>query len=308
MGVEDPGTITKMRTVVLLLLFAFIGSGCSNKGDASPSVDPAAVKAQQELVARRDKLMEDRKKLENQRNQIETEIKVVTEKGGDTTDLVKKKTDIDTKIQGTSSDLTSMDSKIDQMISTQTDVSGRETQIALREKDLARREKELADRESKFVFAQVESAKMWKEQCNTGGGPMIVLPPPSKGGNYGRSDVDGIYNRAKNVMRQKGLLASDLGPGASLEGEAQAAMSKGEWAPAFHAATQLLRYAEAIKIDKAFISAKLGRLNARVKSMKADDALQKQLDTGLNDVTSQYMAGNHNAANARLNQLYALVK
>jgi hypothetical protein len=299
-----------MRTVGLLL-FAFLmgGSGCSNKGDAaSASPDPAALKAQQDLVARRDQLMAERKKLEGQRDQVETEIKVATEKGSDTSDLVKKRTEIETKIQTQVTEVTSVDGKIDSLIATTGNVTGRETALALREKDLAAREAMFAARQSDWVKLQDSAAARWKEQCNVGGAPMIVLPPPTKGGNYGRADFDQAFNRAKTIMRQKGLLASDLGPGASFEADATAAMSKSEWAPAYQAAIQLTRYAEAIKVDKGFISQKLIRLNARVKAMKPDDALQKQLDTGLNDVTSLYMAGNHAAANGRLNQLYTLVK
>jgi hypothetical protein len=285
------------------------GSACSNKGDAaSASPDPAALKAQQDLVARRDKLLEERKKLEGQRDQVETEIKDISLKGGDTSDLVKKRGEIETKIQSQVTEVSSVDGKIDSLIATTGNMSGRETALALREKDLAQREAALAARQTEWVKLQDSSAARWKEQCNTGGGPMIVLPPPSKGGNYGRTDVDQAYGRAKAVMRQKGLLASDLGPGASLDGEAQAAMAKSEWAAAYQAAVQLARYAEAVKVDKAFISAKMNRLSARVKANKPDEALQKQLDAGLNDIGNLFLAGNHTAANVRLNQLYALVR
>lgn len=298
-----------MRIAGLLLVVAVLAGGCSNKGDAaSASPDPAALKAQQDLVARRDALLAERKKLETQRDAIETEIKDVSSKNGDTTDLVKKRTEIETKIQNQVTEVSSVDGKIDQLIATTGNVTGRETALALREKDLAAREAAFAARQAEWIKLQDSAAARWKEQCNTGAAPMIVLPPPSKGGNYGRSDVDQAFGRAKTIMRQKGLLASDLGPGASLEGEAQAAMAKSEWATAYQAAVQLARYAEAIKVDRAFISAKMARLSARVKQTKPDEALQKQLDAGLNDIGNLFLAGNFGAANARLNQLGALVK
>jgi hypothetical protein len=300
-----------MRIVGLLLVLTLIGggSGCSNKGDAaSASPDPAALKAQQELVARRDALLAERKKLESQRDQVETEIKDITAKGGDTTDLVKKRTEIETKIQNQVTEVSSVDGKIDQLIATTGNMSSRETALALREKDLAAREAAFAARQAEWVKLQDGAAARWKEQCSAGGAPMIVLPPPSKGGNYGRSDVEGVYNRAKTVMRQKGLLTSDLGPGAGAEAEMQQAMSKQDWVAAWAAATQLVRYAEAIKIDKAFINAKMLRLSQRLKAHKPDDALQKQVEAGLSDVANLFVAGNHVAANARLNQLYAQVK
>jgi hypothetical protein len=298
-----------MRIAGLLLILALCGAGCSNKGDAaSASPDPAALKAQQDLVARRDALLAERKKLESQRDAIETEIKDVSSKNGDTTDLVKKRTEIETKIQNQVTEVSSVDGKIDQLIATTGNVTSRETALALREKDLAAREAALAARQAEWVKLQDGAAARWKEQCNTGGAPMIVLPPPSKGGNYGRTDVDQAFGRAKTIMRQKGLLASDLGPGASLEGEAQAAMAKQEWASAYQAAVQLLRYAEAIKVDRGFISAKMARLSARVKQTKPDEALQKQLDAGLNDIGNLFLAGKFGDANNRLNQLGALVK
>ncbi len=299
-----------MRIVGLLLSLTIgvAGSGCKGKGDADAAPDPAALKAQQDLVTRRDLLMAERKKLEGEKDALEAEIKDVTSKGGDPTDLVKKRDVIATKIETQATDLSSVSNKLDQMVTTTGDISGREAQIAIREKQLASREAAFGEREAAFVKLTADSAKQWKETCNVGGPAMIVQVAPPKGGNYTRPEVDSVYGKAKGLMRSKGLLPSDLGPGASLDGEAQTAMAKQDWVGAYVAASQLLKYAEAIKIDRAFILAKHSRLNAAVRSSKRDEAVQKQLTDGLSDVMQKFGDGNHTAANAKLNQLWALVR
>src|SRR5215471_8788826 len=73
--------------VVLLCVFA----GCKGKGEADAAPDPAALKAQQELVARRDSLLAARQKLQSDRQQVDEQIKQAEAKGGDTSELIKKR-------------------------------------------------------------------------------------------------------------------------------------------------------------------------------------------------------------------------
>jgi len=300
-----------MRTVGLLLSLILVGgfacAGCKNKGDADAAPDPAALKAQQDLVARRDALMAERQRLEGERDQLDAEIKDVNEKGGDTKELVKKREQITTRIESQVTNLSSLGTQIDQFEKTG-DMSSREASLASREKSLAAREAALADRERELVKATTESARMWKEQCSVGSPSTIIQVAPPKGGNYTRSDVDKMYNRARSLMSKKGLLANDLGAGASLEHDTQAAMAKQDWVAAYVAATQLYKYAEAIKIDRAFILAKHARLNAAVKSKKVNESVHKQLTEGLSDVMKAFGDGNHAAANAKLNQLWSLIR
>ena len=67
-----------MRTAgILVWLCLVLGSlvGCKNKGDAETAPpDPAAVKAQQELVARRDALLAQKEKLQGEATKIKEEI------------------------------------------------------------------------------------------------------------------------------------------------------------------------------------------------------------------------------------------
>src|SRR5688572_32217724 len=58
-------------------------TGCKADSDASSAPDPAALKAQQELIARRDALLAQRKKLAGERDKLSEEIKQVEAKGGD---------------------------------------------------------------------------------------------------------------------------------------------------------------------------------------------------------------------------------
>ena len=113
-----------MRIVGLLLSLTIgvVGSGCKGKGDADAAPDPAALKAQQDLVTRRDLLMAERKKLEGEKDALEAEIKDVTSKGGDPTDLVKKRDAIATKIETQATDLSSVSNKLDQMVTTTGDI------------------------------------------------------------------------------------------------------------------------------------------------------------------------------------------
>jgi len=298
-----------MRTAGLLLTLSCLGglacAGCKNKGDADAAPDPAALKAQQELVARRDALMTERKKLESERDKLDAEIQDVQAKGGDTAELVKQREQIVTRIESQTTDLSSMSSKID-AFEKSGDVTSREAAVALREKSVAAREAALAEREHEFVKLTAQSAKQWKEQCTTTAAPSTIIQvAPPKGGTYARADVDRMYKRARTLLLRKGLLPSDLGAGASLERDAQAAISKQDWVAAYVAAAQLYKYAESIKIDRAFILAKHARLNAVVKR---SDALQQQLDAGLVQVMKAYTNGKHAVANAKLNELWSLVR
>ncbi len=79
--------------------------------------------------------------------------------------------------------------------------------------------------------------------------------------------------RARAMMAKKGILLGDLpGPAQGLEGESTRAMAEGDWGKAYFAASQLVATVEGIKIDRAFIQAKTGRLSTQVKASKVDDS------------------------------------
>jgi hypothetical protein len=301
----------------LLLVFvcAAAGGACKGNGESAASApDPAALKAQQDLMARRDALTAERKKLENRKGELQTEIKEISSTGGSGGDsskieaLQKELADIDSKIQKSSNDESSLATELTKVASAAGDIATREAAVAARERAVAIREREVIDLQRESIASLTKAAAQFKESCSSNNGaPMIVQVPAPKSGNYSRSESDGVYNKAKGVMRSKGLIPGDQWSGASLENETSAALAKQDWGTAFITAQQLLNYANQFKVDRGFVQAKIGRLNALVKSAKRDEQTQKSLTEGLGDVMTKFGDGNHIAANAKLNQLFGLV-
>lgn len=305
-----------MRTVGILVsvCLLFGSSGCKNKGEAANAPDPAAVKAQQELVARRDALLAQKEKLQGEATKLSEEIKKVEATGGDTTELAKKKAEVETQIvqqednlSSTASELTEISSKLDAAGG----VAAREGKLADREKTLATRERDLAQREREFQSAQVEAAKQWKDSCSIGGGSTTTIVQqvaPPKSGNYSRKEVDGLVGKAKGAMSKKGLINSDLGAQASLDGEITKALSESDWTRGYILASQLVQTIDAIQINRNFIKAKYERLNSRVSAAKVDEATQAQLDQGMKEIMQKWGDGDFAAANKRINALYGALR
>jgi hypothetical protein len=298
-------------TGILVVLCLGAGVGCKNKGDADAAPDPEAVKAQQELIARRDKLLDARKKLQSDKDKLDVEIKAIQAKGGDATEQLKKKAELETELESQNESIISLvNSKLDGLgkaADKTAQVASREAEIASREKQVADREARIAERERALAQRDGESAARWKESCAVGA-PMIIQSPASKEGKYGKSDVSGLIAKAKKEMGKKNLINSDLpGPAQSLESEAGKALNDNDMSKAYFAAAQLVATVEAITINRAFIQAKTARLNAQAKGMKLDDATNKQLADILGDVMQKYNDGDFGAANRRLNQLASML-
>ena len=137
----------------------------------------------------------------------------------------------------------------------------------------------------------------------------MIIQTARADGKYGKADVQPLLARARATMSRKGILVADLpGPAQGLEGESTRAMAEGDWGKAYFAAAQLVAMVDAVKIDRAFIQAKTARLSNQVKASKPDDATSQQLTGVLSDVMQRYNDGNFTAANARLNQLAAMLK
>jgi len=290
-----------------------LASGCKDKtGDAQAAPDPAALKAQQELVARRDALLAQREKLQRDRDQVDAEIEKVKATGGDTSELDKKRAAIDTEMRTQTSEYSTLNTKLDQVVAQGTTagaIAAREASMSSREKTVAQREASIADRERTLAAREKELAQREKETCG-GGAPMIIQQVAApKGGNYTRKDIEPLLGKARAVMAKKGLLGSDLGPAAGLEAESTKAMADGDWGKAYLAAAQLAATVDAIKIDRGFITAKYGRLNAKVSANKTlDEPTRQQLTDGMRDVLQKYGDGDFSSANKKLNALYGLVR
>jgi hypothetical protein len=65
---------------------------------------------------------------------------------------------------------------------------------------------------------------------------------------------------------------------------------------------------DTITVNRAFIQAKMTRVQAQLKSSKQDDATTQQLSGILKEVIQNFGDGDFNAANKRLNQLVSQLR
>jgi hypothetical protein len=293
-----------------LLVFVCLAAGCKNKGEGD-APDPEAVKAQQELIARRDKLIEARKKLQSQKDQLDAQIKETQAKGGDASELLKQKAQLDAELESSNDSILSLvNTKFDALgkaADKTAQVASREAEIASREKSVAEREARIAEREKALAQRDAESAARWKDTCSVGA-PMIIQSAAPKDGKYTSKDVSALIQKAKKDMNKKGLLNGDLpGPAQTLESEATKALNDNDMSKAYFAAAQLVATVEAITVNRAFIQAKAARLQAQAKATKPDEATNKQFADILGDVMQKYNDGDFGAANRRLNQLAGIL-
>lgn len=299
-----------MRLVGILALLSLVfgvASGCKSKQDADAAPDPAAIKAQQELVAKRDALLKKRQELQSTADTLDQQIKDAQAAGSDTTELVKQKTEIEKQIATQQTDFSELSTKLDQIKVSgdkAAQIASREAEIGSRERTLAEREAGLAAREKALAQRESEAAQRWKDSCTIAApaAPVVITKPDGK---YTKKDVTDLVARARAAMNRKGLLAADLGSNANLEQEASKALNDNDVTTAYFAATHLIAAVDGVQINRAFIQAKYNRLSSQVKSAKLDD--NKQLADILGDVMQKYNDGNFVAANARLNQLAGMM-
>jgi len=292
-----------MRILGLLLVLAVSG-GCKNKGDADAATDPDALKAQQDLIARRDALMAERKKIDTKVDTLDKQIEEKKSKGEDVTDLEKQRAELVSQQDTKKSEETSLDSKIDQM----KPAGPVDPRIADLEHKLQREIDELQAAKLALKSAQAETEKLalkFKDSCTGGTTTQILQVAPPKGANYSRTEAEGIYNKAKAAIGKKGLLVADLGAAAALDSQVQGALSKQDWVAAYYAASSLLQQVDAIKVDRAFTDAKYNRLAAQVRK-NTDPTVQKQLEDGMQEIVRLRAANQYGAVNAKLNALFAL--
>ena len=312
--------------VVLAVCFAL---GCKGNKDAEPSAeaasapapDPQAQKEQQDLLARRDALLKSRQDIKDQQAKIEQQRQTIVQQGGDTSELDKKAAELKTKddqLAGEQDQLVdAIASKLAQNDAMRTagndkaaQVAAREAGMAGREKAVAAREDRVAQREAALADRERQEAVREKETCSAAvPATTIIQTVDAHGSKYSKKDVEPLLKRARDDMGKKGMLAADLPAQAQgLEREATKAMGDGDYGAAYFAARQLQATVDATKIDRAFISAKIGRLSARMKGTTLDAGKQKQVDDLFSDATAKYGDGDFAGANRKLNQIYAIVQ
>lgn len=299
--------------VVALSLLSLAEAGCKDeKGGARPtSPDPAALRAQQALIARREAILTSRNKTQEERKRVQEEMQKVVQSGGDTTEMQNKLDELDSQLavqnDQLADELAAMTSKLN-ILATATDQSAG---IATREAELGGREDRLAQREARIAEREARMAEREREVLKgcVAPAPVIVqapAPAPAKGGNYTRKEIDASLSRARTIMGKRGILNSDLPAHAQgLEREATSALADGEMGKAYLAATQLASTVDAVKIDGPFVRAKIARLQSRIKAKggKLDEATNKSMGAGIADVMQKFGDGDYVRANSKLNQL-----
>lgn len=184
-------------------------------------------------------------------------------------------------------------------------VAGREKSIASRENVLSGRSAKLAVREEKLALREAAFAKREAQMCGIAAAPTTIIRTVDvKGSSYTKKDVEPLLKKARAYMSKKGIRRSDLPePARDLEKEATSAMAEGDYGRARFAANQLVSTVKSIKINKAFIQAKIGRLNGQVRGKK----LSSKVDKLFRQATENYGDGKFSSANRKLNKIYGLI-
>jgi hypothetical protein len=184
----------------------------------------------------------------------------------------------------------------------------REQGVAGREKDIARRESDLAEREKALAERERALAKREKDTCGAAAMVPQKLELP-KGLHYSAHDVEPIYKKALKLMDDKGILSTDLPPGSShLVDDTREAMKKGDYVRAKYDADQLLATVDEIKIDRAFISAKMARLASAMHGRKLEGDKRRDVEGLFQDATANYGDGKFPLANQKINHLFVMLK
>ncbi len=308
------------------------GGGC---GDGKAKADPKAIEAatrqvegikteESTVLARRDELQRERKKISADRAALVEKRKQVAAQGGNVAEVDAEESELISRETRLVDQETELNNRFENLFkkyeelavtppaaagaSAQVEVARREGALALREKDVARREDRLGQREAELADRERSQAKREKDTCG-GGTTTIVQQVDSKGSKYTKRDVEPVLTKARRKMNEKGLLVSDLpAPAQALEQEAVRAMKDGDYGKAKFAADQLYATVDSTKIDKAFISAKIGRLNAAMKGKELAGEPKKEADELFRGATADYGDGRFPAANGKLNKIYLLVR
>jgi hypothetical protein len=324
-------SLSSVVRAVLVEMVA-LAPACGNKGAKQQKPDQSAVdnitattedlkKEEDDVLSRRDELSRARKQITSDRAALDEKRKQVVAAGGDTSAVDKEAAEIADREQKLSEQESTLDTKIDALMakyqsmaapapSGTDDATRREAGMAIRERDVATREARLAERE-KDVSAREKALADWDREKCPGTTTTIVqqasipaVTPPPAGSRYTKKDVEPILQHARRKMAEKGLLEVDLpAQAAELEKESTAAMADGDYGKAKFAADQLFATVDAIKVDKTFVSQKIGRLNAAMKGKQLTPEQQQLFQSATADIGD----GKFASANAKLNKIYSTI-
>lgn len=315
--------LRKCLWVGVLCLGVAACKGDDKGASQGPAVDPTLstelAENEDALLGKRDALFNMRQTIGEKRAALETERATVREAGGDTTEidkkaeaLLKEEKDLmtqESELIQTSKQLKNQQRELLAAIGSgggaASQMASRETGMAGRERQLARRESEIANREAALAKREQGLATKWKDGCALAAPTTIIKTVDTKGSSYTKRDVEPLLKKARSEMGKKGLLKSDLPDQAKgLEKEANDGMRDGDYGRARLAAAQLVGTVKAIRINKAFIAAKIARLNQRIGGKR----LSSKSETLFRQATSSYGDAKFSSANGKLNKIYSSLR
>jgi hypothetical protein len=290
------------------------------------AADRKLAQKEQNLLTRRGSLQRERASIRNRRAELLTrkltlaeddtagkqaleaeESKLVQQEAG----LVEQEMQLNQKLEALLQQKDSIVGKLNDERSKVVLLGRREQALAHRERDLARRESDLARREKTLAEREQGFAARQAKVCPRATTIVQTVPSPRSNGNdkYTRRDVEPTYRAALEAMRKNGILTVDLPAGVDrLVTETRHAVAKRDYARAKFAADQLLASVRAIKIDRAFIGAKIGRLSRAMKKRKVPGKRKQDIASLFQKATASYGDGHFGDANRKLNRIYALLR
>jgi hypothetical protein len=300
-----------MRCLGLWVALAAAASsvGCeSKKASGGTQADMARVEALQkeesDVLARRTELEREKQAVRDARAALELKKKA----GGDPKVLEAEEKALVEREAKLAQDQSQNDQDVQKLLDMYKSMSSSfdVTQaMAVREKDVARREEIIAKREGDIASRERDLAKRERETCSAVPTTIVQAAPLPAGSKYSKRDVEGILAKARKKMNEKGILSSDLPPGAAnLEKEATESMGDGEYGRAKLAADALFSTVDQLKIDKSFIMAKINRLSAQMKAKTTS----KEIEELFRGATGDYGDGKFVASNVKLNRIWALIR
>jgi hypothetical protein len=325
-------------SVLALLLCMTAAAGCKENNKRSDEQLKSIEKADRKLMAKEQQILSRRGALQRERTRIRDKRAAILSKKmaleeQDTEGraqleqqeselasvearLVKQEITLNKKLQSL------LDEKSGLVQKLSTDKSGgaremlaarREHSVALREKDLSRREADLARRERELARREQALAVRQAKICPGRGGTVQVVhaaaAPTRGGGGSSRKEVEPVFRAALKAMAAKGILTADLPLGVDrMVGEYRHAVAKKDYSQAKFAADQLLSTVRQMRIDRAFIGAKIGRLSAAIKRTPPKPANRAAVDKLFQEATAAYGDGRFLAANRQLNRIYGKLR
>lgn len=304
-----------------LLVAAACGSKPNEKAAQELGDRVEALRAEESgVLARTEELAREEVAVREARAAFEAKKVQLVRSGADPTQLVDEENGLkqrEEKLQQAQAELTKQIEKVFRKYAEATTVAGaaegvsrREASVAVRERDVARREEGFAKRETELAEREKQLAARERDTCGAGTTTIVrEVATPAAGTRWSRVDVEPLLQKARRRMGEKGVLAADLpGQAATLESEATRAMATGDYGRAKLAADQLLVSVEAVRVDRTFVSAKIGRLNATVKARPPAGAARAEVDELFRQATADYADGKFPSANTKLNRIASLVK